>query len=53
VVVMAEDRLVEIRDEKDQLVGYRCPVCSRYFGLQEQVQAQGCLASHRELLVEG
>lgn len=50
---MAEDRLVEIKDEHDKVVGYRCPVCTRYFGLQEQAQAQGCLGSHRELLVEG
>lgn len=43
--------LIEVRD-KDGLVGYKCPVCNRFFGRYENSQATSCLESHKNLLVE-
>ena len=46
--------LVEVKDgEQGTLTGYRCGVCHRFFGSQEVQEAQQCVNSHRDLLVEG
>jgi len=47
------DGLIEVRDNEGKMIGYRCSVCNRFFGLNEHVQASDCLEHHRTLLVEG
>lgn len=46
--------LIEVRDpNRGTVVGYRCGVCQRFYGSQEVQEAQECVESHRNLLVEG